>query len=555
MKKYLCGVLIVLLLFAYALPIQMAAAASETEIEDAIELGLDWLVEQQYPDGSWHSSDMPVEAITAFVLIKLQDRAYELGKNPFQETETEPDYYEYAPNVNDGWDYLFGRLSTMDLTGYVEDLNENDIGIYCLKGFSSYVYSTGITLMALAASKAPGKESGIDFDGDSSVDTFGQIAQDVVEWLDVAQLDSGPQRGAWSYSIFGRGDNSITGYAVLGLAAGEGFGCTIRQWVKDELSIWIDYIQNDDGPGDDGPWPDDQDGGSGYHAPSAWVNQLKTGNLIFEMTFCGDETTSTRFIKAMDWVERNWQQANYHAGWGYLQTPAYYQAMYCLMKGFEYSQIELIDLDLDDTPEHDWYQEFAEVLVNQQYQDGHWATSPCYAYPTHVGRWSGEVLSTIWALLTLERIAPPPPVITVFVDIMPQSWPNPINTESKGVIPLAICGTEEFDVTTIDPASIRLTIEGVEDGVAPLRWSYENVATPYEGEEGGGHEEGPDLYMDLVLHFDTQEVVIVLSLADFKGSSIALIVTGNLIEEEGGTPILGQDYVWVQADKKNEPKT
>ena len=78
---------------------------------------------------------------------------------------------------------------------------------------------------------------------------------------------------------------------------------------------------------------------------------------------------------------------------------------------------------------------------------------------------------------------------------------------------------------------------------------------PRPMKEIGGHEEGPDGFLDLVLHFDTQEVVVTLSLADFKGSSVALIVTGNLIEEEGGTPVQGQDYVWVQDDKKNGPKT
>jgi Zn-dependent membrane protease YugP len=61
--------------------------------------------------------------------------------------------------------------------------------------------------------------------------------------------------------------------------------------------------------------------------------------------------------------------------------------------------------------------------------------------------------------------------------------------------------------------------------------------------------------MDLVLHFDTQEVVLTLSLVDYKGSSIALIVTGNLIEEEGGTSIQGHDYVWILDVKKNGPKT
>jgi hypothetical protein len=36
---------------------------------------------------------------------------------------------------------------------------------------------------------------------------------------------------------------------------------------------------------------------------------------------------------------------------------------------------------------------------------------------------------------------------------------------------------------------------------------YEDVATPFEGELCDCHELGPDGYLDLVLHFDRQEVL------------------------------------------------
>ena len=42
------------------------------------------------------------------------------------------------------------------------------------------------------------------------------------------------------------------------------------------------------------------------------------------------------------------------------------------------------------------------------------------------------------------------------VDIKPGSCPNPINVKSKGVLPTEILGTEDFDVTMVDPASVRL---------------------------------------------------------------------------------------------------
>ena len=60
------------------------------------------------------------------------------------------------------------------------------------------------------------------------------------------------------------------------------------------------------------------------------------------------------------------------------------------------------------------------------------------------------------------------------VDIKPQSCPNPLNVKKKGVLPIAILGTEDFDVTEIDPASVEL------EYISPLRWALEDVATPYE---------------------------------------------------------------------------
>jgi hypothetical protein len=64
---------------------------------------------------------------------------------------------------------------------------------------------------------------------------------------------------------------------------------------------------------------------------------------------------------------------------------------------------------------------------------------------------------------------PVPDSSTVLLDIKPESCPNPINTKSKGVLPVAILGTGDFDVTDIDVASISL------EGVDPIRSSVEDV--------------------------------------------------------------------------------
>ena len=144
-------------------------------------------------------------------------------------------------------------------------------------------------------------------------------------------------------------------------------------------------------------------------------------------------------------------------------------------------------------------------------------------------------------LMAVPVRAQVPTPIPVYVDIKPGSWPNPIKASSKGVFAVAICGTADFDVMTIDPATVRICY-GTALGVAPLRWSYEDVATPYTDDGDGGHALGGDGYLDLVLHFST-EAVNANSLSRHVGETIPLIITGNLHVD---SPILGQDLVWVK---------
>ena len=142
----------------------------------------------------------------------------------------------------------------------------------------------------------------------------------------------------------------------------------------------------------------------------------------------------------------------------------------------------------------------------------------------------------------------------VAMDIKPQSCPNPINVKNQGVLPVAILGTADFDVTEIDPASVKL------EGAAPLRWALEDVATPFEPSTGGFEpclnctEEGSDGFLDLTLKFEAQEVIDVLgfgTMALVDESEIILsndricrviTLTGYLYD---GTPIWGKDTVLI----------
>jgi len=147
----------------------------------------------------------------------------------------------------------------------------------------------------------------------------------------------------------------------------------------------------------------------------------------------------------------------------------------------------------------------------------------------------------IWDIaLTKFQLNP----VDVAIDIKPGSCPNPLNVKSQGVLPVTILGTAGFDVTQVDPATVKL------EGVAPLRWAIEDVATP----SGECNTLGPDGYLDLNLKFDTQMILVQLGLVDSPlfdllegatpsdGDCIMLKLTGYLYD---GTPIWGEDTVLI----------
>jgi DNA-binding beta-propeller fold protein YncE len=143
-----------------------------------------------------------------------------------------------------------------------------------------------------------------------------------------------------------------------------------------------------------------------------------------------------------------------------------------------------------------------------------------------------------WETDTIYKLAVP---LEVDIDIKPQTCPNPLNVKSKSVLPVAVLGSEDFDVSTIDVASIRLA------GVAPIRSSYEDVTTPVsDANECECSTEDPDGFPDLTLKFETQRIVEALGKVN-HGDELVLELTGVLSDE---TPIEGSDCVIIRGKHK-----
>jgi hypothetical protein len=116
--------------------------------------------------------------------------------------------------------------------------------------------------------------------------------------------------------------------------------------------------------------------------------------------------------------------------------------------------------------------------------------------------------------------APAPEVIEVIIDIKPGSEQNNINLKSKGVVPVAVLTTDDFDAATIDPDTAQFA------GAAPEHWNLEDV-------DGDGVD-------DVIFHFRTQEL-------ELDQDSTEATLTAQLLTQE---EISGTDEVRIVPSKK-----
>ncbi len=107
---------------------------------------------------------------------------------------------------------------------------------------------------------------------------------------------------------------------------------------------------------------------------------------------------------------------------------------------------------------------------------------------------------------------------TVNIDIKPGGDPNSINLKSKGVVPVAILGSTEFDVCQINPETVKFT----KSEASPVKW-------------GEPEDVNCDGILDLVLHFDTE--TLGLAVGDEEAT-----LTGETLD---GISFTGTDYIRI----------
>ncbi|HEY9206240.1 MAG TPA: hypothetical protein VIO58_09995 [Candidatus Methanoperedens sp.] len=381
-RKCITILLIVVIISSVLAVMPAANAATEAEINAAIADGLAYLATNQNSDGSFGpigSDPDYLIAQTAEAVLAFENEGHFPGGGT-----------AYSTNVEKGFDYIFryaNNLSTVGVPGQPDvDANGNGIGVYFSYNIIRSIYNTGIVMTAIVGSNTPDR---VVTTGSQTGRTYKDVMNDTVDYVAFGQNDAymGSARGGWRYyANYGNSDNSVSQWPVLGLIAAEQWGIIAPPFVKTELNIWIDNVQNDDS------------GGSGYTYCCDMVNIAKTGALLIEQYYVGDTKATPRVIAAVDYINNGWGVPN--SEWD--GNKGNYYAMYGVFKGLDLLDIGTIPLP-DGT--FDWNNDYTDYLVSNQQLDGAW---PSFY------QWTKE-LNTDWAILILQGTIFP---VEVKVDIM-----------------------------------------------------------------------------------------------------------------------------------------
>ena len=384
-KILLVLVSLVLLVGMLGIPVQ---AATQLEIDQAIQDGLAWLATQQQVDGRICQMPYPNPvAATAAAVLAFENEGHFPGGGT-----------AYSGVVEDGLDFIFSYAKIVPIipqpAGDPDSDGDGNGVSFWDEAVEREVYETGMVMQAIVASNTPDRV--VTTGGDCIGWTYEEVMVDVVDWVAFGQVDDGTGRGGWRYyANYSNSDNSTAQWPVLGLIAAEQWGINAPPFVKTELNIWIDYIQND------------MSGGSGYGDPNTYVNIAKTGGLLVEMYYVGDANNTARAQAAINFIDSRWNDAPGGVWYG---NKGHSYAMFSVFKGLELMEVANIPSAPAnaETPAGDWWGDYCEFIVNAQAGDGHWDAY----YPSSWNSW----LSTGWYIVILQATIFP---VQVAIDVPP----------------------------------------------------------------------------------------------------------------------------------------
>jgi len=326
----------------------------------------------------------------------------------------------YVETVQRALNYLLANAYSTTISAQPAgnpDTNGNGKGIWMnyTSGLtnSRQTYIGGICMLALASSGAPNRVAAVGRP-DIVGRTYADIVQDMVDFFAWGQVDSGGGQGGWRYyANHSSSDLSTAQWPVLGMTAAEAnMGSTVPQFVRDELILFLDYVQHTDCDGNNGAF--------GYSSDLNYPNVTKAGAGIICHEFLGTALTDPKIESAIGYIYRNWN--NTGGDWTNARVLGNSYSMYAAMKAMRIPEPDILrvtDYDCGTGSQtafsFDWYytptgqsqQGLASYLVGAQQGDGQWDDigGPNYVF---------DAFSTGWGvLILLKGVAIIPPVALI----------------------------------------------------------------------------------------------------------------------------------------------
>ena len=413
-------------------------AATQQEIQQAIDDGLDWLASTQQGGGNWLDSNGQAGyvAATASAVLAFIEEGYLPGT----------DYIDKGDGVTNRGDvvgkavnYIYSYATYDGGSGHPAD------NVYFRSTNNDYnrsVYTTGVvTPVIYALGKADPDAVIVSSDPEINGKSYKQVMQSLTNWFTWGQ---NPDGGWRYYPNQGASDNSTAQWGALPYLYAESWGIPTPAGVQvgdgsttAGLDDWTAQVQNPMNAGVD--W---RDGGSGYNNNYTYVNMAKTAGMLLEFAVMDLPVSDTRVQNALYFMQsmeefNHWMQGYGYSGdqWygGNIDNPYAMWAVYKALEVYGFTSMHpgpdgilgtaddyligsgistapggfTIGQDWDPTPDTslagDWYSHYCEFLVNDQNLNGSWTGNTPWT----------NALATGWYINILNATGAPEPIIPV----------------------------------------------------------------------------------------------------------------------------------------------
>jgi hypothetical protein len=384
-----------------------AQAATEAQKRAAIDSGLAYLATTQNAAGYFGGggTDYLIANTGSALLAFMEEKAnWDDGTDPVKAAA-------YQAAVDKGLNYLMSQASVVPFIAATAagnpDKDGNGVGVKLYPGGTDNrdTYVTGIALPAIASSGTPDKLVTVgplagrtDGSGAGGAWTYKDVVQNAIDYFAYGQTDAGAYRGGWRYyANYGNSDQSTSQWPVIAALFAQKMGVDLPAFVKAELNVWTNYIQNP------------TNGSAGYTGPFSPEGEMnETGALLVMQAYLGRPVSDTTVQKALEYINAHWRETANNTWDGNFNHP---YAMWAIYKGLE----STIGLDANtsvlsnlrpgncgddvDNPNHscNWWEDYNDYLVDNQATNGSWAGysywNPGLATPWFINILAGTKIS------------------------------------------------------------------------------------------------------------------------------------------------------------------